>query len=274
MTEQIGVPTGSPSTAAPSDPARKGPSLLELRDVHKRYGAVRAVAGVSLTADAGELIAVLGPNGAGKTTLLSVIAGEHSVSSGTVHLAGRDITRLDASRRARAGIGRTFQVGRAFRTLTVRENVGLAWSVQSRRYRHLGDDFLSSIDHSEAVDEVLEHLHLSARSQALAEDLTQSELKRLDLAAALALRPKLLLLDEPTAGVGFDEAHVLVDLVTRIWRDAGDLTMIMISHDMRVVFDVAQRIVVMHEGKVIVDGTPDVVRRDEQARALYLGEEV
>ena len=254
--------------------ATSAPPVLELRDVHKSYGAVHAVAGVSLTAREGELIAVLGPNGAGKTTLLSVIAGEHPVSSGTVWLSGRDITKLDASRRAQAGIARTFQVARSFRTLTVRQNIGLACGVQRKHARRATNDFLSTVDDSVDVDELLVGLNLTAQADRLAEDLTQSDLKRLDLALALALRPRLMLLDEPTAGVGAEQAEVLVALVTRIWKQAGDLTMIMISHDMQVVFEVARRVVVMHEGHVIVDGSPDEVRANERARALYLGESV
>jgi branched-chain amino acid transport system ATP-binding protein len=245
---------------------------LEVVDLEKRYGALRAVAGVSLRLGHGELIAVVGPNGAGKTTLLSVVAGEQPATAGTVRLAGRDVSRAGSVRRAQLGVGRTFQVGRAFRTLSVRDNVALARAVCRRRRWRVANDFVRDTRAALDAGALLDRLGLAPRAGVLAADLTQGDLKRLDLAMALALEPTVLLLDEPTAGVGTEEAQSIGRLIRSIWQERTDLGIVLISHDMRIVFGIAPRIVVMHEGAVILEGTPEEIQRSQQVRALYLGE--
>jgi branched-chain amino acid transport system ATP-binding protein len=257
---------------AGGDTGLDGDVVLEINEIEKRYGAIRAVAGVSLTVARGELVAVVGPNGAGKTTLLSVIAGEQRANAGHIRLAGKDVTGAAASRRSQLGIARTFQVGRAFRSLTVRENVALARSVQlGRKWRmanHFGRESRTALD----VTPLLERLNLGGKADTTAAELTQGDMKRLDLAIALALRPKVLLLDEPTAGVGVDEAQSIARLVVTMWQADQDLAIIFISHDMSIVFEIAKRIIVMHEGTVILEGSPGEVRDSERVRALYLGQ--
>lgn len=246
--------------------------LLNLVAVEKRYSGIKAVAGVSLSVNHGEFAAILGPNGAGKTTLLSVVAGEQRVSGGTIEYDGRDVTRLGAAGRARIGIARTFQVGRGFGNLTVSENIALVCEVARSRSWRLFNSLSSECRVDEVVGDLLEKVTLSHRGNTNVEDLTQAELKAVDLAMALALRPKLLLLDEPTAGVGSDEAHALVEMVRRIWETTPGLAVLLISHDLEVVFSVAQRIIFMRNGSVVFDGPPEEDQYSGRLRSLYLGE--
>ncbi|HET6187964.1 MAG TPA: ABC transporter ATP-binding protein [Trebonia sp.] len=247
-------------------------TILQTFDLQKSYGAIRAVAGISLTIARGELVAVVGPNGAGKTTLLSVIAGEQRASGGRLQLAGADVTKTGASRRAQYGIARTFQVGRAFRSLSVTDNVALARSVRLKRRWRCANNFTGDTASSLDVSGLLDRLNLGSKAATLAGNLSQGDLKRLDLAIALALDPKVLLLDEPTAGVGVDEARSIARLVVEIWQESPGLAIIFISHDMSIVFEIASRIIVMHEGAVIFEGDADQVRSADRVRALYLGE--
>lgn len=251
----------------------EGP-ILKLDGVVKRYGGVTAVGGVSLSVDSGEFVAILGPNGAGKTTLLSVIAGEQMPTEGIVRYADADITSLSDVARARIGIGRTFQVGRAFKSLTVRENIALTCESSRIRTWQLANSFARECYRDETVIGLMEQVGLAGRGGVLVRDLAQADLKVLDMAMALALKPRLLLLDEPTAGVGEEEATSLVELVRRIWESTPGLAVLLISHDLRIVFSVAQRIIFMRGGKVVFDGSPDHVIGEERLRSLYLGEEL
>lgn len=256
-------------TATPSSNEN---ALLTLVAVEKRYSGIKAVAGVSLSVNHGEFAAILGPNGAGKTTLLSLIAGEQRLSGGAVQYEGLDVTRLGASERARIGIARTFQVGRGFGNLTVRENIALVCEVSRSRSWRLFNSLSSECRTDEEVGELLEKVTLSHRGDTIVEDLTQAELKALDLAMALALHPKLLLLDEPTAGVGSEEARALVEMVRRIWETTPGLAVLLISHDLEVVFSVARRIIFMRNGAVVFDGPPEKDQYSGRLRSLYLGE--
>lgn len=266
--------SGLKARAAVSDAGGFDSPLLELDNVEKRYGGITAVAGVSLDVNRGEFAAILGPNGAGKTTLLSVIAGEQHPSRGTIRYDGADITDLDGIKRARIGIGRTFQVGRAFRSLTVRENIALAREVSRSRSWRLVNSFARECYDDEIVNGLLDQVALTGRANAAVMDLTQAELKVLDIAMALALQPRLLLLDEPTAGVGTEEANSLVELVQSVWMNTPGLSVLFISHDIRIVFNVARRIIFMRGGAVVFDGPPEDARESERLRSLYLGEEI
>jgi branched-chain amino acid transport system ATP-binding protein len=231
---------------------------LELRGVRKSFGGICAVDGVSLRVGVGDRVAVIGPNGAGKSTLFGLISGVLRVDGGEVLLAGRSVRGMTPVRRARLGLGRTFQTARLFAGLSVRENVELARVAGG----HGGD----------GVRDVLEEVGLVGDVEREAGVLAQGERKRLELAMVLAGEPKVLLLDEPTAGMGVQERVAIMELVVDVVARRG-LTVVFTEHDMDTVFAYAKRVVVMDRGKQIADGTPEVVWRDERVRRVYLGDE-
>jgi branched-chain amino acid transport system ATP-binding protein len=230
--------------------------VLELRGVSKRFGGIRALERVSLSVEDGSTVAIIGPNGAGKSTLFALTSGELQPSDGAILLAGRDLRRLAPERRARLGLGRTFQSARLFAGLTVRENVELALVRRGRR--------------EDEVREALAEVRLLERLERRAGSLAQGERKRLELAMVLAQRPRLLLLDEPTAGMGADERAAIMGLIVSAVGRRG-LTMVFTEHDMDTVFAHAQRIVVLDRGAVVADGSPQSVRADERVQEIYLG---
>jgi branched-chain amino acid transport system ATP-binding protein len=230
--------------------------MLELRGVSKRFGGIRALDGVSLSVEEGEMLAIIGPNGAGKSTLFALVSGELRPSEGAIVLAGHDVRRLSPERRARLGLGRTFQSAKLFAGLTVGENVELALVRRGRR--------------EEEVREALAEVRLLERIERRAGALAQGERKRLELAMVLAQRPKLLLLDEPTAGMGVEERVAIMELIVAAVGGRG-LTMVFSEHDMDTVFAHAERIVVLDRGAVLADGLPQDVRADERVQEIYLG---
>ncbi len=232
------------------------PVALELRDVRKRFGGIHAVDGVSLRVGAGERVAVIGPNGAGKSTLFGLISGEVKVDGGEVLLEGRSMRGMAPQGRARLGLGRTFQTARLFAGLSVRENVELAQVAGGS----VGGD----------VAGALAEVGLSEDVERPAGVLAQGERKRLELAMVLAGEPRVLLLDEPTAGMGREERVAIMELVVGAATRRG-LTVVFTEHDMDAVFAYARRVVVMDRGKPIADGTPEAVRGDERVRRVYLG---
>jgi branched-chain amino acid transport system ATP-binding protein len=234
-------------------------AALELRDVRKSFGGIRAVDGVSLRVGVGDRVAVIGPNGAGKSTLFGLVSGEWRADTGEVLLAGRAVGGLAPASRARLGLGRTFQTARLFAGMSVRENVELAQVAGGR-----GGD---------GVRDALAEVGLEEEVEREAGVLAQGERKRLELAMVLAGEPRVLLLDEPTAGMGGEERVAVMELVVGAVARRG-LTMVFTEHDMDTVFAYARRVVVMDRGKPIADGTPEVVRRDERVRRVYLGGEV
>jgi branched-chain amino acid transport system ATP-binding protein len=235
---------------------------LELRDVRRHFGGIRAVDGVSLRVGAGERMAVIGPNGAGKSTLFGLISGELRPDGGDVLLAGRSLRRVSPQRRARLGLGRTFQAARLFAGLTVRENIEIA--IVCARGCSGEDD----------AGRALEEVGLGRGSlERPAASLAQGERKRLELAMVLAGAPRLLLLDEPTAGMGLRERAAIMELIVGAAGRRG-VTMVFTEHDMDTVFAHAQRVVVMDRGKPIADGTPRAVREDERVKQVYLGGEM
>jgi branched-chain amino acid transport system ATP-binding protein len=238
------------SPLEPSAPA------LELKDIRKSFGGICAVDGVSLRVGVGERVAVIGPNGAGKSTLFALISGELRADGGEVLLAGRSLRSVSPARRARLGLGRTFQSARVFAGLSVGENVELAQVAGGRG----GDD----------VARALAEVGLGEKDERVAGVLAQGERKRLELAMVLAGEPRVLLLDEPTAGMGGEERAAIMDLVVGAVARRG-LTMVFSEHDMDMVFAYARRVVVMDRGRPIADGTPEDVRGDERVRRVYLG---
>jgi branched-chain amino acid transport system ATP-binding protein len=250
---------------SPSPPASV--PALELRGVERSFGGIRAVDGVSLSVAAETTLAIIGPNGAGKSTLFALIAGELPVSEGEILLAGRDMRRLSPERRARLGLGRTFQSARLFAGLTVRENVELALSA---RVQARGREEGLVLGREREVQGALAEMGLLDALARRAGSLAQGERKRLELAMVLAQRPRLLLLDEPTAGMGVEERAAIMELIAGVVERRG-LTMVFTEHDMDTVFAHAQRIVVMDRGRPIADGTPRAVREDPRVREVYLG---
>jgi ABC-type branched-subunit amino acid transport system ATPase component len=233
-------------------------SVLSTRKLDKRFGGVHAVRGVDIEAARGEIVGLFGPNGAGKTTLFSIIAGGLRPNAGSVCLHGKDVTALPAWRRARLGIGRTFQVTRPFRDLTALENVlaGVPRTGSVRRH---------DVD---AARSLLTQVGLGDRADQEARRLTLGMLKRLEVARVLALEPTLLLLDEPLAGLSALEASEILDLVVRL---KTGIAIVMVEHNVRQSLPVCDRAIVLDAGTVISAGTPDEIRTDPKVVKAYLG---
>jgi len=242
--------------------------LLQLEHVSVAFGALRAVDGVTLAVRAGERRAIIGPNGAGKTTLFNAIAGEVRASGGTVRFGGRDITRLRTHRRAALGIGRTFQITTLFGGLPVEENLRLALRGQSpRRFSMFGSGD-SDAGEAAAVDRALESCGLTARRGTLIRTLSYGEQRQLELALALVGKPKMLLLDEPAAGLSPAERVHMAEVIRGLSRE---LTVVLIEHDMDLALGLADSVTCLHNGQVLVEGAPDEMRANEAVQEIYLG---
>ena len=242
---------------------------IELRGVTKRFGGNAALDGVDLHVPAGQIHAVIGPNGAGKSTLFGAVAGQLPLDSGTVLLDGRDVTGTSPQRRVRLGIGRAFQVARLFPSLTVRDNIVAA--VLARQGKSLV--FWSSRAVRGArgeAQQLLDELRLGDLSARLAGSLSQGDRKRLEIAMVLALSSRVLLLDEPTAGMSPEETEATVHLVRQLWAER-ELTVLITEHDMDVVFGLAQAVTVMYRGTVLCTGDPETVRGRPDVADVYLG---
>ena len=234
--------------------------LLRLDSVSKRYGALQVVDAISLSVAEGETLGILGPNGAGKTTLFNLISGDTRVDSGSVSFAGREITRLAPHRRCRAGIGRSYQIPQPFGAMTVFENLLVAAS--------FGGALAERDAHALCVG-TLEQAGLLARANRLAGTLTLLDRKRLELARALATRPKLLLLDEIAGGLTDDEAHELVAEIKAI--KARGVTMLWIEHVVHALLAVADRLLVLNYGQKLAEGAPHEVVNDSAVKRVYMG---
>jgi branched-chain amino acid transport system ATP-binding protein len=245
-------------------------SVLEVRSVSKRFGRLVAVRDISLTVEKGELRAIIGPNGAGKTTFFNLISGFFAPATGTIAFEGRDITLLPAYKRVALGIARTFQITEIFPELTVFDNVRIAAEVTAGfRLR----PWISQTERAgigRHVEATLELTGLGAKSDRRVGELAHGDQRAAEIAIALALRPRLLLLDEPTAGMGDQETYELTQIIRRLRRD-GDFTIVLIEHDMRVVFHLADRITVLDQGGLLAEGTPNQIASNEAVQAAYLG---
>jgi branched-chain amino acid transport system ATP-binding protein len=241
---------------------------LRTEKLRKHYGGLRAVDGVDLEVRQGERRAIIGPNGAGKTTLFHLLSGEVPATSGRIFLFGQDITRLPSYRRTALGIGRTYQVTNLFPRLTVLENALLAtFGLRREKY----DPFRAAWQHRQALEDarrLLEEFGLWEKRDWPIGSLSYGEQRQLEIVLALAGRPRLLLLDEPTAGLSPAETQVVTRLVAGL---DPQITVLLIEHDMDVAFQVAQRVTVLHFGRVLAEGTVDEVRGNPEVQAIYLG---
>lgn len=243
-------------------------ALLQTQNLRKAYGSLVVTRDVNLAVQAGECHVVIGPNGAGKSSLVSQLSGTLRPTGGRVLFDGQDITGQSPERISRAGMARTFQKNNLFRSLTVRENVRLA--VQARRGRPL--DALrragSDIAEREAVDRVIEQLQLRAAAHRTTSELSYGEQRQLEIALALAGEPKMLVLDEPTSGMSPAETESMIELIRSL---PDELTLLMVEHDMKVVFALADRITVLYYGEVLATGEPRTIADNPRVREVYLG---
>ncbi|HYX64647.1 MAG TPA: ABC transporter ATP-binding protein [Burkholderiales bacterium] len=244
-------------------------ATLTVRHLSKAYGGVQALRDVSFSVAAGERVALIGPNGAGKTTCFNVLNGQLAADSGEVSLDGASLVGLAPHRICRLGVGRTFQVAALFGSMSARENVQVALLA------HLGEQrspFGAAVKRRVAeADRLLERVGLGAQGERASGLLAYGELKRLELAVALAQAPRVLLMDEPTAGMAPAERAALMTLASDLAR-SENIAVLFTEHDMDVVFGFASRILVLHLGELIAEGDPEAVRRDERVRAVYLGD--
>jgi branched-chain amino acid transport system ATP-binding protein len=254
------------SVAAPATESAE--PILRLRGVGRRFGGVQAVRDVDLDVFPGERRAILGPNGAGKTTLFNLVSGEFPPTAGTIELFGRDVTRQPARKRAHAGLTRTYQTSRLFLGLSVEDNLYLA--VLGVRGNHLRPVRLSDRDGPmrARARELAERVGLASRLGTPVGSLSHGEQRQLEVALARAGDPKLMMLDEPAAGLARGERFLLTELLVQLDRE---ITLVLIEHDMDVALTVAERVTMMHEGRVVVEGTPDEIRSNELVHDLYLG---
>jgi branched-chain amino acid transport system ATP-binding protein len=245
-------------------------SLLKVENVSKHFGSLIAVNDVSMTVESGELRAVIGPNGAGKTTFFNMISGFLTQTAGRIFFDGEDITSLLPARRVWRGIARTFQITEVFPELTVHENLRIPVEVAAG-YRL--SSWLSSDADEEIrarVAELLDMGGLADKASRMVGELSHGDQRATEIMMALALKPRLLLLDEPTAGMGDQETYDITQLIRKLHRDQK-LSIVLIEHDMRVVFHLADRIMVLAEGAMLAEGTPKEIAANEAVQAAYLG---
>jgi branched-chain amino acid transport system ATP-binding protein len=245
-------------------------SFLQVEGVTKKFGDLVAVNNVSMRVEKGELRAVIGPNGAGKTTFFNMISGFLTPSSGKILFDGEDITEVMPARRVWLGIARTFQITEVFPELTVQENIRIAVEVAAgyRKRPWLSRDKDGEV--RARVQELLDMSGLAKNGARLVGELSHGDQRVTEMMMALALKPRLLLLDEPTAGMGDQETYDLTQLVRKLHKQQN-LTIVLIEHDMRVVFHLADRIMVLAEGEMLAEGTPDEIARNERVQEAYLG---
>lgn len=249
--------------------------ILDAKDIEMSYGALKVLHGVSLQVEEGQTFAIIGPNGAGKTTLFKVLTGERKASAGSVSFRGEDVTSLPAFRRARLGFGRTFQVARIFSELDLMANVVIPIEA---RIRNSGRSpgpwwrWTPTVEVRTEAEEILSRLGFPrGRWHDEAQYLSHGDRKRLEFCVALATRPSILMLDEPTAGMSPTDRREMTRLLARLKAETG-ITIVMTEHDMDIIFELADRLMVLNYGEVIAVGEPAAVRDDPTVRKVYLGQ--
>jgi len=247
--------------------------MIECRSIHQSYGTIKVLKGITVRIETGESFALIGPNGAGKTTLFKVLTGEVPANSGTIHMDGRDITSLDASARVHLGVGRTFQVARIMSSNTVSENLIIAIEARMRS-RHEPQPFRLSPSPSvvEEAEAMALRLGLENKLQDPASFLSHGDRKRLELGITLSLKPRILMMDEPTAGMSSADRSSTIDMILRL-REEDSLTMMLTEHDMEVVSNLCDRVMVMNYGEQVAVGTFAEIQQNSAVREIYLGEE-
>ena len=245
-------------------------NVLEINNVTKRFGNLVAVRDVSLTVANGELCAIIGPNGAGKTTFFNLISGFFPPTSGTIIFDGRDITKLPTHERVTGGMARTFQITEIFPELTVFENVRIAAEVASGFRLRPWINRAEMAKVHQHVEATLKLVSLETKTDRLVGELAHGDQRAAEIAMALALTPHLLLLDEPTAGMGDQETYQITHLIRRLHREYN-YSIVLIEHDMRVVFHLADRICVLDRGRMLAQGTPKEIAANETVQGAYLG---
>ena len=244
--------------------------ILKVEQLVKSFGGVTATDHVDFDVMPGEIHAVIGPNGAGKTTFVAQIAGMLKPDSGRIVFDGRDIDRLSAAQRSHAGLARSFQITSVFRDFTVLENVALSFQAHAGHSFRFWKRASTDLALTEPAQEVLNDVGLGDRARVLAGNLAHGEQRQLEIAMALATGPKLLLLDEPTAGMGTEESERMRQFLADL---KGRYSMLLIEHDMDTVFSLADRVTVLVYGRRIATGTPEEIRNNAEVRAAYLGED-
>ena len=245
-------------------------AILEVRELRRSFGALAATDGVSLELREGETHAIIGPNGAGKTTLISQLAGNLRPDSGHIRFAGEDVTHLSAPARAHKGFARSFQITSIYRDFTALDNVALAVQAHAGHSFRFWKPAREERALREPARAMLEEVGLGARAEVLAANLAHGEQRQLEVAMALATRPRLLLLDEPVAGMGLEESQRMVQFLRNL---KGKRSIILVEHDMDAVFTLADRVSVLVYGRIIASGSPQEMRANPEVRRAYLGEE-
>jgi len=246
-------------------------SVLAVRNLTKRFGSLVAVRDISLTVEAGELRAVIGPNGAGKTTFFNLVSGFLASSTGSILFEGRDISRIPADQRVGLGMARTFQITEIFPELTVFENIRIVTEVAAGYRLRPWLNRAEAADIRRRIDETLALAALSDKADRLVGELAHGDQRATEIMMALALKPRLLLLDEPTAGMGDQETYEISQIIRRLHKN-NKLTIVLIEHDMRVVFHLADRITVLDQGGFLAEGTPREIAANEAVQTAYLGQ--
>jgi branched-chain amino acid transport system ATP-binding protein len=245
-------------------------TLLQVNGASKRFGSLVAIDEVSLAIELGELRAIIGPNGAGKTTFFNLVSGLLSPTAGAIKFEGEDITALPPEKRVKRGMARTFQITEIFPDLSVADNIRVAVEIAAgyRLRPWLAGEARATV--ASRVDELLDMGGLAEKSDMRAGALSHGDQRAAEIMMSLALRPRLLMLDEPTAGMGDQETYDIARLIRRLHREEG-LTIMLIEHDMRVVFNLADRIMVLAEGRVLAEGAPQEIADSDKVQAAYLG---
>ena len=247
--------------------------LLEIRSLHKSFGKVVTANGINLTLEKGVLTSIIGPNGAGKSTLINILSGSLHVDSGEILFEGKEITDLPIHKRVRMGLCRSFQVVNVFPELTVFNNIQIPVLAVQKRATRLFRPVSREKEAQREVEQVLERVGLQTKAHIPANALSHGDQRLLEVGIALAVRPKLLFLDEPTAGMNPVERVTLLQNIKRLSAE-GKTTFVIVEHDMDIVFSLSDRVIVLHHGDIIGDGTTSEIQNSKTVKEVYLGEEV